>query len=120
MSDHSNDITIHGYEVPETKFPDGLEEARRGLALQRRVHRHRRPRSLAEEIRPMTGAGDKPIRLRTGIARFDDGWNVVVEVDGVRSVYDPTCATEDAAELLATEAAKQIRWRLERDGHRVV
>lgn len=49
------------------------------------------------------------VRVRTGVARFPDGWNVVVEVDGKRSVYDPTFATEAEAVAKAAEVAAVFR-----------
>lgn len=49
------------------------------------------------------------LRVRTGIARFDDGWNVVVEFDGARNVYDPTYATEAEAWAKAREVAAVFR-----------
>lgn len=51
----------------------------------------------------------RPVRIRTGVARFDDGWNVVVEFDGQRKVYDPTYATEAEAEAKANEVARSMR-----------
>jgi hypothetical protein len=48
-------------------------------------------------------------RVRVGVARFHDGWNVVVEFDGKRNVYDPTYATEAEALAKADEAGPVIR-----------
>ncbi len=55
--------------------------------------------------------GDFPrfVRIRTGVARFADGWNVVVNFDGQVSVYDPTYATEAEAETKANELAAGYR-----------
>lgn len=55
-------------------------------------------------------------RFRTGIRRFPDGWNVVVEIDGQQRVYDPTFATEAEAEAKATETAAAIRALLAKKG----
>lgn len=57
-----------------------------------------------------------PLRLRFGVARFDDGWNVVVEVDGSRRVYDPTFATEAEALAVSHGLAETIRAAMRRDG----
>lgn len=48
-------------------------------------------------------------RIRVGIARFSDGWNVVAEIDGERSVYDPTFATEAEAEAKVAEVSAALR-----------
>lgn len=53
----------------------------------------------------------RAVRIRTGIARFPDGWNVVVNVDGDVKVYDPTFATEAEAEAKAREVARAMRAR---------
>lgn len=55
------------------------------------------------------GSFPRAVRIRTGIAQFDDGWNVVVEFDGDRKVYDPTFATEAEAEARADELAASLR-----------
>jgi hypothetical protein len=51
----------------------------------------------------------RPVRIRTGVARFDDGWNVVIEFDGRRKVCDPTFTTEAEAEAKAQEVAAELR-----------
>lgn len=48
-------------------------------------------------------------RVRTGVAQFDDGWNVVTVIDGKTKVYDPTFATEEEAEAVAREVAANFR-----------
>lgn len=51
-----------------------------------------------------------PLRIRTGVMRFDDGWNVIVRWnDDPPLVYDPTYATEAEAEAKAVEVARMIR-----------
>lgn len=52
------------------------------------------------------------LRLRIGVARFPDGWNVVVDCGGQREVYDPTFATEAEAEAKARELSANLRRRL--------
>jgi hypothetical protein len=55
-------------------------------------------------------AGDRvSIQVRTGIARFSDGWNVVVEIDGEPTVWDPTFATEAEAEAKRAEMSAYLR-----------
>jgi hypothetical protein len=49
------------------------------------------------------------VHVKIGIARFPDGWNVVVEYNGQPRVYDPTFATEAEAEERARDAALVLR-----------
>jgi hypothetical protein len=48
------------------------------------------------------------VRVRVGVARFDDGWNVIVSCDGVITVYDPTFPTEAEAQAMAAKAGEAI------------
>lgn len=48
-------------------------------------------------------------RVRLGVARFDDGWNVVIEFDGKRQVYDPTVPTEQDALALLPAVRRALR-----------
>lgn len=52
-----------------------------------------------------------PIRIRTGVSRWGDGWNVIVEVNGKKSVYDPTYATEAECQEAADRASDVLRER---------
>ena len=52
-----------------------------------------------------------PVRVRVGIAPFPDGWNVIVNLDGEITVYDPTFATEAEAEAKSREVAASLRER---------
>jgi hypothetical protein len=49
------------------------------------------------------------VQVRLGVARFDDGWNVIADIGGKRQVYDPTFATEAEAEAKAHECAALLR-----------
>ena len=49
------------------------------------------------------------VRALVGVARFDDGWNVIVNIGGRVEVYDPTFATEVEAEAKAAEVSKSLR-----------
>lgn len=49
------------------------------------------------------------LRIRVGVARFDDGWNVIAEINGRKEVYDPTYATEAEAEAKAADLSRAIR-----------
>jgi len=48
------------------------------------------------------------LSVRVGIAKFDDGWNVIVDLGGKVSVYEPTFATEAEAEAKALEAIEAL------------
>lgn len=56
------------------------------------------------------------LRVRVGICAFPDGWNVVVDWDGVKRVYDPTYADEAEAVAKAREVADAFRGRAAREG----
>lgn len=56
------------------------------------------------------------LRVRVGVQEFPDGWNVVVDCDGVKRVYDPTYSDEREAVAKAREAADAIRRRAAREG----
>lgn len=55
--------------------------------------------------------GDRGLRVsvKVGVARFDDGWNVVVDLGGQRRVYDPTVSTEAEALALASKVSAAFR-----------
>lgn len=56
------------------------------------------------------------VRQRVGIGKFDDGWNVVIELNGERLVFNPTYATEAEAEAKAVETARFLRDLWKRHG----
>lgn len=57
----------------------------------------------------MAKAGSIPVRVRLGVAKFEDGWNVIADIGGRREVYDPTFDTEAEAEAKAHEVADALR-----------
>lgn len=53
------------------------------------------------------------VRFRTAVARFSDGWNVVVQFgDEKPQVYDPTFATEAEAEAKAREVSAMFKAKM--------
>lgn len=58
---------------------------------------------------------DEP-RVRIGIMRFSDGWNVIVDKGNGIEVYDPTFATEAEAQAMADKASANIRKRFDKEG----
>lgn len=56
------------------------------------------------------------LRVRVGVARFDDGWNVVVSYGGQVEVYDPTFPTEAEADAKRRELADAFCEQLAQSG----
>ena len=48
-------------------------------------------------------------RIRVGVGRFSDGWNVIVDKGEGIETYEPTFATEAEAEAKAKEVSETIR-----------